>query len=693
MDRGHVEGLMGGSSSVSLRVVALLGAGLSLAAQPPARPQDPAAGPPPPVYRSGTSLVEVDAIVRDSRGRFVADLAREEFEIYENGVPQKIVTHALIQPAAAPGSLRTETAPPAGAAPSSATRAIPRVFVLMFDDAHMQPGAFKRLKDAAVQFLQRNFGEGDVGGVVVGGAMAGNRLTTSRETLLEAVRAAKPSREQSSRRMDLMDWPRISTEAEADRIVAGDAEILRIAVQRACTDDPSFCNRLDPAPQIMQKARLMTEQGRASAARTIGALQALAQGLDRVPGRKTIMLMSDGFLADESWPRLRQIVSAAAQSNVRIYSLDTRGTDIRGQAEHLTQSGMADPYGGPPIDTYNASSDAPNALAVDTGGVVIRHTNDFGRALDEIADDTSRYYVLGYSPATPAAAGAFQRIQVKVTRRGVAVRARRGYVAAARESATVAPREGLTSEPVSGPVSSNESFATLVRARSTEHVATLMPNVSGADRGSAAAGEPGAAQRGWESFQRGDVESARRDLAEAAARPGAPTWVGYALGQAAFALGRYNEAIAAWKVVRVAAPAFQPTYMDLADAYLQVGDAGAAVEILRSAEKQWPQDADVLNALGVSHMRRGAFDEAIATFTRATAALPPDGLACFNLAKAYELRYVRLRRYVSATRQWVSNEDDRRRAIEGYTKYLRIGGAFEASARDALTRLQWNSPR
>lgn len=679
--------------STSLRLIVLLGAGLSLASQPPTRPQDPAAGQPPPVYRSGTSLVEVDAIVRDSRGRFVADLGPEEFEIFENGVPQRILTYALIQPAAAAAtSLRAEAAPSAGAAPSSATRAIPRVFVLMFDDAHMQPGAFKRLKDAAVQFLQRNFGEGDVGGVVVGGAMAGNRLTTSRETLIEAVRAAKPSREQSSRRMDLMDWPRISTEAEAGRIVAGDAEILRIAVQRACTDDPSFCNRLDPAPQIMQKARLMTEQGRASAARTIGALQALAQGLDRVPGRKTIVLMSDGFVADESWPRLRQIVSAAAQSNVRIYALDTRGTDIRGQAEHLTQSGISDPYGGPPIDTYNASSDAPNALAVDTGGVVIRHTNDFGRALDEIADDTSRYYVLGYSPATPAAAGAFQRIQVKVTRRGVAVRARRGYVAAARESATVAPGEGLPSEPVSGPVSSNEPVATLPRLRSTEHVATLMPNASGGDRG-AAAGEPGAAQRGWESFQRGDVESARRDLAAAAARPGAPTWVGYALGQAAFALGRYDEAIAAWKVVRVAAPAFQPTYIDLADAYLQIGDAAAAVDVLRRAEKRWPQDADVLNALGVSHMRRGAFNEAIATFTRATAALPPDGLACFNLAKAYELRYVRLRRYVSATRQWVSNEDDRRRAIEEYTRYLRIGGAFEASARDALTRLQWNSPR
>lgn len=689
MDRGRVEGLIGGLLSASLRVVALLGAGLSLAAQPPTRPQDPGAGQPPPVYRSGTSLVEVDAIVRDSRGRFVADLTREEFEIFENGVLQRILTYALIQPAAAAAtSLRAEAAPPAGAAPSSATRAIPRVFVLMFDDAHMQPGAFKRLKDAAVQFLQRNFGQGDVGGVVVGGAMAGNRLTTSRETLIEAVRAAKPSREQSSRRMDLMDWPRISAEAEATRIVAGDAEILRIAVQRACTDDPSFCNRLDPAPQIMQKARLMTEQGRASAARTIGALQALAQGLDRVPGRKTIVLMSDGFLADESWPRLRQIVSAAAQSNVRIYSLDTRGTDIRGQAEHLTQSGIADPYGGPPVDAYNASSDAPNALAVDTGGVVIRHTNDFGRALDEIADDTSRYYVLGYSPATPAAAGAFQRIEVKVTRRGVAVRARRGYVAAARESATVAPREGLPSEPVSR----IEPFATLPRPGSTEHVATLMPNASGADRG-AAAGEPGAAQRGWESFQRGDVESARRDLAEAAARPGAPTWVAYALGQAAFALGRYNEAIAAWKLVRVAAPAFQPTYVDLADAYLQVGDAAAAVDVLRSAEKQWPQDGDVLNALGVSHMRRGAFNEAIATFTRATAALPPDGLACFNLAKAYELRYVRLRRYVSATRQWVSNEDDRRRAIEEYTRYLRIGGVFEASARDALTRLQWNLPR
>ena len=61
--------------------------------------------------------------------------------------------------------------------------------------------------------------------------------------------------------------------------------------------------------------------------RTLATLEALAGGLARVPGRKTIVMLSEGFYVEEALPGLQQIVATAARANVRIYAIDARGLD------------------------------------------------------------------------------------------------------------------------------------------------------------------------------------------------------------------------------------------------------------------------------------------------------------------------------------------------------------------------------
>jgi VWFA-related protein len=664
-------------------------------------------------FRATTLLVEVDAIVTDGKGQFVTGLTADDFEVLEERKPQKIermyvvtggaVTTAALHAAAAPGA----DAPVEQ--PSVAATAPSRVFVLLFDQEHLQAGAFKRLQDAAIRFLTKDFRPGDAGGVVIGSTMAGNQISTDREALLAAVRSAKPSSAKTSRRLELLEWPRVS-EPEAIRIaLVNDREALSQAVRRACQDDPSMCKGVDPEPMVMEKARMIVGALRPLAKRTVMIVQALASGLGRLPGRKTIILMTEGFFVEESWADLRQIVASAARSNVRIYSLDARGLDTR-QVNDMHQRGVMDPGGSIPLEAYNTIEDGPNMLAVDTGGYPIRHTNSFADALTEIARDTSHYYVIGYSPISPAMDGSFRQITVHVKRPGLTVRARRGYVAtAAGASVAVLPQanpnarapEERTAAPAGRPASGDAApaaaeakTATAPAPAAAAPAFSLRPDSNArvrelASREGGTAGTDGLASQGWDRYREGDLERAAESLGKAGADPNARPWVNYALGFAELGLRHLEKAAQAWEKVRGAVPEFRAVYLDLADAYIQAENYGRAIDVLRIADGRWPGDVDLLNAIGTIQVRRGALNDAVGTFRKATDSNPGDGLAYFNLGRTYELRYFKMRRYSESEARWLANPADIKNAIAGYEQYLRIGGPYETQAREAIQKLQW----
>jgi len=75
------------------------------------------------------------------------------------------------------------------------------------------------------------------------------------------------------------------------------------------------------------------------------------------------------------------MIGLAARANVRIYSLDAMGLRRNDRSTDLRQATPLETGASMPLDAYNTVEDGPNTLAVDTGGYVIRHTNDFGAAL------------------------------------------------------------------------------------------------------------------------------------------------------------------------------------------------------------------------------------------------------------------------------------------------------------------------
>ena len=154
-------------------------------------------------------------------------------------------------------------------------------------------------------------------------------------------------------------------------------------------------------------------------------------------------------------------------------------------------------------------------------------------------------------------------------------------------------------------------------------------------------------------------------------------------------VGQAAEAVAAWEKVRAEVPEFQAVYYDLADAYTQLRDEKMALLVLRDAERRWPSQPDLFNAMGVIQLRRGAIDGAIQSFEQAVKVAPQDALGYFNLGRAHEIRYTASLRYVEAIGRRVGSERDRERAVANLEKYIALGGPYVRQAREALAALAW----
>jgi VWFA-related protein len=340
--------------------------GAPLLAQTPQPPE-------PPAFHTGTDLVEVDVITRDRNGMFVSDLALDDFELREDGKPYPVQQVYLrlaapagwgnsLRPGAAPASAPVrETVPPGAGAP--------RVFVVVFDDAHLTPGGFKRTQAAALTLFQSQLADGDIGGVVSMGRMANGRLTTDRAELVKAVKDARPNAKILSTQMDERLWPRLS-EIEAVRIIVNDdKEMFDTVVRRGCNEDRSACEGPggdDPVRSMLYgKAVQFSSNVRVEAAKTLAMLQSVLTGLGRLEGPKNVLLMSEGFISEETWPEVQDVVSSAARSGTRIYTLDARGlgrglASVENVAPAETITRM--------FEQMDQAGDAVNSLAVDTGG-------------------------------------------------------------------------------------------------------------------------------------------------------------------------------------------------------------------------------------------------------------------------------------------------------------------------------------
>jgi VWFA-related protein len=384
---------MPGMKALLIRVVVVCACTAVVAAQQQPVPVGPDPQQPQvPVFRAGIKIVRVDATVTGSGDRPVSDLTAADFEVTEDGVPQRIDQLQFIRPTgrrAAGDDTSLEIRSPEHAE-AEAARDDVRVFAIFLDDYHVD-----KAPDVTLPL---------------------------RSGLTSFVRALWPT--------DLVAVMDPLTPLSALTFTRSQAELLR-RVQ-------AFEGRqgeLYPIKSMMEEAQWSSGNVRRIRSEvTLSALAALTVKLGGLrEGRKTILFVSQGpptFFGTRDvnlQDYMRDITTAANRGNVAIYALDPRtlGSEARlGARDTLFQ------------------------LAGETGGRAIVNTNNFANGLNRMLAETSAYYVLGYTPTRTEDDGKYHKISVKVKRPGTHVLARQGYWApSSREIEAAAEAASRVLEP------------------------------------------------------------------------------------------------------------------------------------------------------------------------------------------------------------------------------------------------------
>jgi len=393
---------------------------LSAQSQKPSTPQG--------TFRVSTNLVEVDVVVFDNQGRFVPGLTADDLDVFEDGKKQNIQQFYLVTTAT--GSTASSGSTPVSAGSQGADPRGRRIFVLLFDEEHLTTESLTRLKVGAERFLSAQFAMGDVGGVFANSGMYHNRLTGDRGELLAAIRNVQPAFDnREGRLLKFREFPSIPSEADAVRIDYGDTRLVDELTQKACRDSPLECANEGGASQVSNhienKAKFYVSEARNATAHTMRNLRTVSAHLGTIPGRKTIVFLSDGFFVDEVRAELQQISAIAARGGSTFYAIFGRGAGTvagRSGPDVVTaEAGL--------ISTFDGIKDGPEILASGTGGFVIRNIDDISRALGLVARDTSTYYVAGYQPENTVMDGKVRKIEVRPRVKDLHVRARKGYIA------------------------------------------------------------------------------------------------------------------------------------------------------------------------------------------------------------------------------------------------------------------------
>lgn len=363
-------------------------------------------------FRGAVDVVRVDVIVRDRQGNVVRGLTAADFAITEDNKPQSITTFdfeevavaaAVLPSEPAPAVLDRPAAPAASAAPAREVIDLPgrRLIVLFFDLSSMQPEDLDRAAASARGYIDKEMSPAD-----------------------------------------LISIASLSTALEVDQDFTADKAALHRVLDRFTgvegTAETTPADEMDPVEDPADLPLDETELNLFNNDRRLRALQVLAEALAPVQQKKSILYFSSGMSrsGSDNQIELRATVNAAVRANTAIYAVDTRGLQAvvpGGDASRASGRG-AGAFSGQgaarQFDRMFASQETLTTLAKDTGGDAFLDTNDFGEAFTQVQQDTSAYYVLGYSSTNAVQDGRFRRITVRVKTPGLRIEHRAGYYAA-----------------------------------------------------------------------------------------------------------------------------------------------------------------------------------------------------------------------------------------------------------------------
>jgi VWFA-related protein len=385
----------------------------------------------PTTFSSKVNLVMVPVVVRDSKGKAIGNLRKEDFQLFDKGKPQAIARFAIeksdgrvVPLEVTAGELGEKKAPEA---PPPASR----FTVYLFDDMHTAFGDLAQARTAAIKHLESQMKGADRVAVYTTSGQNVIDFTDDREKLAETMNRIQPR----SRLMHTgNDCPDL-TDYQADRIISWNDAI----VTQAAAAEVMACGQATTMSQAQALAQ-------AAASRVLSitdgdtqiALQMLKSSVQRMaamPGQRTIVLVSPGFLVTQNHRQDEiDVIDRAIRANVTINSLDARGLYV------IVPGGDASQASSSLVATRNraayqkeaalADSDVLGELADGTGGTFFQNSNDLQDGFRRTSEAPEFMYVLGFSPQNLKFDGSYHALKVTAKdTKGFNLQARRGYYA------------------------------------------------------------------------------------------------------------------------------------------------------------------------------------------------------------------------------------------------------------------------
>ncbi len=389
-------------------------------------------------FKVRVNLVQVRVVVRDSRGKFVENLRREDFQVFDNNKPQAIAAFNVETPAShAPVPVTQTSAERAQATPEAVVKAaagLPKRFVaLLFDDEHFSMEDAVTVRNAAGRLLGALMPSDRVGVFTTSGQMT-QEFTSERQPLNKALLGILP---RSILAGGGHECPEIGY-YQADLIeIRHDDQALAVA-----TEDALVC-AFNGDTTLRAQARSMAE---AAAARALVAgdsqteytyrhFEETVRRLSSMPGQRIMIFVSPGFILSTLAPGSSDLIDRATRANIVVNTLDARGLytpDLTGDIadpphDSLKAAGFKASYR---VRTQGAQSEILAELADGTGGTYFHDRNDLDKGLQEAGEAPGVSYLLAFSPQNLKLDGRFHVLKVTLTnKQKFNIQARRGYYA------------------------------------------------------------------------------------------------------------------------------------------------------------------------------------------------------------------------------------------------------------------------
>jgi VWFA-related protein len=388
----------------------VLGAGVSLVA-----------GQGKPVFRTEINYVELHVSVTAKDGQRVRGLTKADFAVKESGASQVVDTVEEIS-LPMPAARDPHALEPDGSVADAGLIADGRVYAIVLDRSHLDPGITPKLRKQLAQFIDDFVTPSDLVAVVNLGGSAATPFTSNKARLRAAIGVGSLVRGAVTADSGDLAQPSAGGRFESEAAEAAAEIAAAFATAEFARDATASMSGFDAVAELARFLRGF--EGRRKAVIYVGA------GADVMPATSSMFDPQKKVDQNAIASSYDRMIKTLVANNITVYSIDPKGLET------------FDPYDGggsqralslTPGTKYAGGVEMLRAIADDTGGIGIVGFNDLTMPYQRIVDDNSHYYVVGYMSNRPAD-GKRHSISVDVNRPGVEVRTRREIEAASTKA-------------------------------------------------------------------------------------------------------------------------------------------------------------------------------------------------------------------------------------------------------------------